>query len=30
MSRDFDDISKKIEQSHKDLYKKDTELEKHL
>lgn len=25
MSRDFDDIYKKIEQSHKDLYKKDTE-----
>jgi len=25
MSRDFDDIYKKIDQSHKDLYKKDTE-----
>jgi len=28
MSRDFDDIYKKIDQSHKDLYKKDNEISK--
>ena len=30
MSRDFNDIYKKIDQSHKDLYKKDTENAKDI
>jgi hypothetical protein len=30
MSRDFDDIRKKIDQSHKDLYKKDVENAKDI
>jgi hypothetical protein len=30
MSRDFDDIYKKIDQSHKDLYKQDTENAKDI
>lgn len=30
MSRDFDDIYKKIDQSHKELYKKETETSKNL
>lgn len=30
MSRDFDDIRKKIDQSHKELYKQDKELSKDL
>jgi uncharacterized Zn finger protein len=30
MSRDFDDICKKIDQSHKDLYKQDVEMVRDL